>query len=47
MELQCMDLYEVHTKILLPFVDETIKASAEMANLETTAGNGSQEEVGD
>jgi len=42
-----MDLYEVHTKILLPVVDETIKALAEMANLETTAGNGSQEEVGD
>jgi CheY-specific phosphatase CheX len=42
-----MDLYKVHTKILMPFVDETIKALAEMANLEATAGNGIQEEVGD
>ena len=42
-----MDLYNIHTKILMPFVDETIKALADMAGLEATAGQGMQEAVGD
>ena len=40
-----MDLYRVHTKILIPFVNETIKALADMADLEGTFGNGIQENV--
>ena len=42
-----MDLYRVHTKILMPFVNETIKALDDMADLEATVGNGVQEDVGD
>lgn len=42
-----MDLYRVHTKILIPFVNETIKALADMADLEAKVGNGVQEDVGD
>jgi len=42
-----MDLYRVHTKILVPFVNETIKALADMADLEATVGNGVQEDVDD
>lgn len=42
-----MDLYNVHTKILMPFVNETIKALADMADLRATAGRGIQEEIGD
>ncbi|MEJ2553986.1 MAG: chemotaxis protein CheX [Gammaproteobacteria bacterium] len=40
-----MDLYNVHTKILMPFVNETIKALADMADLTATAGRGVQEDV--
>ena len=40
-----MDLYRVHTKILIPFVNETIKALADMADLEAKFGNGIQENV--
>lgn len=40
-----MHLYHIHTRILKPFVDETIKALAGMADLEATAGQGYQEEV--
>ena len=42
-----MDLYKVHTKILMPFVNETIKALADMADLKASAGQGMQEEVAD
>ena len=42
-----MELYKVHTKILMPFVDETIKALSDMADLTATAGNGTQEDVSD
>lgn len=41
-----MDLYQVHTKILMPFVDETVKALADMTDLKAVAGQGEQEEVG-
>lgn len=40
-----MDLYNVHTKILMPFVNETIKGLADMADLKATAGQGMQETV--
>lgn len=42
-----MDLYRVHTKILMPFVKETIKALSDMADLKATVGKGIQEDVGD
>lgn len=42
-----MDLYRVHTKILMPFVDESVKALADMADLEATVGKGFQEDVVD
>lgn len=42
-----MDLYNVHTKILMPFVNETIKALADMADLKAKAGQGMQEEIAD
>ena len=41
-----MDLYNIHTKILMPFVNETLKALSGMAGLEATAGQGVQEDVG-
>lgn len=40
-----MQLYQIHTKILKPFVDETIKALASMAGLEAKVGQGYQEDV--
>ena len=42
-----MDLYSVHTKILMPFVDESVKALASMADLQGAIGKGIQENVGD
>jgi len=42
-----MDLYNVHTRILMPFVDETIKALADMADLKATPGQGVQENIAD
>lgn len=42
-----MDLYRVHTKILMPFVDETIKALSDMTDLQATAGSGTQENIND
>jgi len=42
-----MDLYNVHTKILMPFVNETIKALKDMADLQAKAGRGIQENVAD
>ena len=42
-----MDLYNVHTKILMPFVNETVKGLADMADLKATASQGIQEEIGD
>jgi CheY-specific phosphatase CheX len=35
-----MQLYQIHTKILKPFVDETIKALSTMSDLEAKAGQG-------
>jgi two-component system, response regulator PdtaR len=40
-----MDLYQVHTKILMPFVDETIKALSDMTDLTGIAGQGEQDDV--
>jgi len=42
-----MDLFNIHTKILMPFVDETIKVLREMADLTATAGQGIQENTAD
>lgn len=42
-----MDLFSVHTQILMPFVNETVKALADMAGLRATPGKGVQEAVDD
>ncbi|NIP72366.1 MAG: chemotaxis protein CheX [Gammaproteobacteria bacterium] len=42
-----MDLYKVHTKILMPFIDETVKALADMADLKATPGQGREENISD
>lgn len=40
-----MQLYQIHTKMLRPFVDETINALDSMADLHAKAGQGYQEDV--
>jgi CheY-specific phosphatase CheX len=40
-----MELFKVHTKILMPFVDETLKAVANMAHLKAKPLEATQEEV--
>lgn len=40
-----MDLYSVHTKILMPFINETVKNLEGMARLKAKVGQGLQEEA--
>ncbi len=40
-----MELYKVHTTILMPFVNQTLAALADMADLKATAGKGFAEDV--
>lgn len=40
-----MDLYKLHTRVLMPFVSETLGALADMADLSATANQGFQEDV--
>lgn len=42
-----MQLYHIHTKILTPFVTETVQALTDMAGLDARAGQGFQEAVGE
>lgn len=40
-----MDLYKLHTRVLMPFVSETLGTLADMAELSATADQGFQEDV--
>ncbi len=40
-----MELFTIHTKILMPFVEETLKALGTMANLKAKALDATQEEI--
>ena len=40
-----MELFKIHTKILMPFVDDTLKALGNMANLKAKPLTATQEEV--